>query len=182
LFIIGLACNTVSNAEEDSQGKKRVTLNVIAFDDKDHVVGDLTSKDFQVMDEGKPQPITFFRHDEHQAPVVILFDLLNQGLGAQGYSANQMIHALEHTESSDSIYFYLLTKEANMRPLRALPNPKAPVDEPSGPWTAHIGPMLEAAMNALWQRDKTTSTLSLRPIAQSGRLVKKCRRFPTGST
>jgi hypothetical protein len=52
-----------------------------------------------------------------KAPVGILFDLLNEGLGAQGYSANLMIHALEHTESSDSIYFYLLTREANTRAL-----------------------------------------------------------------
>jgi hypothetical protein len=73
---------------------------VIAFDDKGHVVGDLTSMDFQVMDQGKPQPITFFRHDERQATVVILFDLLNEGLGAQSYGAQEIIRTLEHLESS----------------------------------------------------------------------------------
>jgi hypothetical protein len=102
LFIAGLACYTASNAGESTQpqGKKPATLNVIAFDDKGHVVGDLTSKDFQVMDQGKPQPITFFRHDERQATVVILFDLLNEGLGAQSYGAQEIIRTLEHLESS----------------------------------------------------------------------------------
>jgi len=149
LFIVGLACNMAYKAEENTQAKERVTLNIIAFDDKDHVVGDLTSKDFQVMDEGTPQPVAFFRHDEHQAPVVILFDLLNESLGAQGYSTDQIIHALERAESSDSIYFYLLTKEGNVRALRALPKRKDQVDESSGAWTAQIRPLLEAAMNSV---------------------------------
>jgi hypothetical protein len=149
LFIVGLAGNTTYKAEENRQAKNRVTLNIIAFDDKEHVVDDLTSKDFQVMDDGKPQPITFFRHDEHQAPVVILFDLLNDSLDAPGYSTDQMIRALEHTESSESIYFYLLTKKGDVRALRALPKRKYQVDESSGAWTAQIRPMLEAATKSV---------------------------------
>jgi VWFA-related protein len=152
LFILGVACHIASSAGEDNlraQGNKRVTLNVVAFDDKGHVVGDLTSKDFQMMDQGKTQPIRFFRHDEQQAPVVILFDLLSQGLGAQGYGAQEIIRALEHQDSSDSLYFYLLTREANLQPVRALPDESVQADARGGPWTANIRPTLEAAMNSV---------------------------------
>lgn len=47
LFIVGLASNTAYKAEENTQTKKRVTLNVIAFDDKGHVVGDLAARIFR---------------------------------------------------------------------------------------------------------------------------------------
>ncbi len=40
------------------------SLNVIAVDNQGQPVNDLTSDDFQVTDAGKPQKISFFRHNE----------------------------------------------------------------------------------------------------------------------
>lgn len=104
-----------------------------------------------MIDQGQPQPITSFRHDERQAPVVILFDLLNQGLGSQGYGAEEIIRALEHLESSDSLSLYLLTREATLQPVRALSDASGQnirVDAPSGSWPDNIRPILDAAMNS----------------------------------
>src|SRR6516162_5332053 len=81
------------------QTSTRITLNVVAFDSHDQIVGDLTSQDFQVSDQGKPQRIVSFHlnADAPQVapPVVLLFDLLNDGLGNRGYGTQEIIKALE---------------------------------------------------------------------------------------
>ena len=41
-----------------------VTLNLVAFDGHGQPVGDLTSDDFQIQDQGKRQQVVFFRHNE----------------------------------------------------------------------------------------------------------------------
>jgi len=148
LFTGCIASTLGSGVRQNSQEKKRVTLNVVAFDGEDHVVSDLSSKDLQVTDSGKPQPIALFRRNEEHAPVVILFDLLNDSLGAQGYGADEIIRALEHLEFSDNLYFYLLTRQGDLRPVRALPNARVKLETSNVPWTEQIRPMLEAAMKS----------------------------------
>lgn len=49
-----------------------VILPVTVTDDKGKFVSNLTAKDFRVLDEGRPQRLTFFSHSEKQ-PVVIGF-------------------------------------------------------------------------------------------------------------
>src|SRR5215469_6614230 len=67
------------------QTSARITLNIVAFDSHDQVVGDLTGQDFQVSDQGKPQRIVSFHRNAEAAqtspPVVLLFDLINESLG-----------------------------------------------------------------------------------------------------
>ena len=60
-----------------------VELPVTVTDDKGKFVSNLTAKDFRVLDEGRPQRITFFSHDEKQ-PIVAGF-LIDQ-------SNNMRIH------------------------------------------------------------------------------------------
>src|SRR5215469_10089740 len=93
------------------QTSARITLNVVAFDSHDQVVGDLTSQDFQISDQGKPQRIvSFHRNADPQAPpVVILFDLLNDNLANRGQGTAEIIKTLEHLQLSDSLYLYLLS-------------------------------------------------------------------------
>jgi hypothetical protein len=43
LFIACVASNLVSGVRQNSQEKKRVTLNMVAFDADDHIVSDLSS-------------------------------------------------------------------------------------------------------------------------------------------
>jgi VWFA-related protein len=153
LLAAGFTTTVAFKREENSkpQKTKRVALNVIAFDQNDHVVNDLTAHDFQVTDQGKPQPIASFEHNEQPAPVAILFDLLNDGAGAQGYGAQEIARALQHLGSSDSLYFYLLTREANLRVVRAVPAPGVEVEagQNNVPWTQRIGPLLDAIMNSV---------------------------------
>ena len=129
------------------QTSARITLNVVAFDSHDQIVGDLTSQDFQVSDQGKPQRIvSFYRNADPQAPpVVILFDLLNDGLGNRGYGTKEIIQALEHLESSDSLYLYLLTSQGQT-PVRGLPTPQEHNPPEKTPWTDHIKPLLQRAI------------------------------------
>lgn len=51
---------------------KEVILPVTVTDDRGYFVSNLTVEDFRVLDEGRPQRITFFNHNEKQ-PIVIGF-------------------------------------------------------------------------------------------------------------
>ena len=65
------------------QTSTRITLNVVAFDNHDQTVSDLTSQDFQVSDQGKPQRIvSFHRNADSQAPPVVI--LADGGFGTEG--------------------------------------------------------------------------------------------------
>lgn len=136
-------------ASPSPQTSTRITLNVVAFDNHDQIVGDLTSQDFQVSDQGKPQRIVSFHRNANASqvapPVVILFDLLNDGLGNRGYGTKEIIQTLEHLESSDSLYLYLLTSQGET-PVRGLPSPQEHNPPEKTPWTEHIKPLLEGAI------------------------------------
>src|SRR5215471_5462432 len=142
------------------QTSARITLNVVAFDSHDQIVGDLTSQDFQVSDQGQPQRIaSFHRNGELQAqlnnvptsqvapPVVILFDLLHDSLGNRGYGTREIIQALEPLGLSDSLYLYLLTSQGELTPVRGLPSPQEHDPPEKTPWTKHVKPLLEAAID-----------------------------------
>jgi VWFA-related protein len=135
-------------------------LNVVAFDNHDQIVSDLSRQDFQVSDQGMVQPVALFRRNEETArlfdspndrrrspAVLILFDLLNDNLGNRGYGVDNIIRALEPLESSDSLYLYLLTKQGSIRPIRSLTSGGAENAATAIPWTRQIRPMLEAAMD-----------------------------------
>src|SRR5262249_21138328 len=135
------------------QTSARISLDIVAIDGHDQIVGDLTSQDFQVSDEGKLQRIVSFgRSPESQVkpPVVILFDLLNGNLGSQGYGTEEIIQALQHFESGDSLYLYLLTNQARLSPVRALPDPHEQSPAEGGPWTEHIRPLLDSAIGNVY--------------------------------
>jgi VWFA-related protein len=140
---------------------------VIARDQHDQPVGDLSVDDFQVSDQGKAQRITFFRRNEdnrqlaaplgpHEysnrsgtaAPhgVVILFDLLNADLGYRGYGADEIVRSLQHLESSDFVYLYLLTNGGTLYPVRQLPGPETDPHAVNGAWTQQIKPLLDEAL------------------------------------
>jgi VWFA-related protein len=143
------------------QTSPRITLNVVAFDSHDQIVGDLTSQDFQVSDQGQPlRIVSFHRNGDAQAslnnvpnasqvapPVVILFDLLHDSLGNRGYGTQEIIKAFEHLELSDSLYLYLLSSQGELKPVRGLPSPQEHNPPEKTPWTEHIKPLLEAAID-----------------------------------
>jgi len=119
------------------QTSTRITLNVVAFDNHDQTVSDLTGQDFQVSDQGKPQRVVSFHRNADPQAVVILAD---GGFGTEG------IKVLEHLKLSDSLYLYLLTDE--LKPVRGLPSPQEHNPPEKTPWTEHIKPLLEAAIGS----------------------------------
>jgi VWFA-related protein len=119
-----------------------VSLNVVALDAKGQSVTDLSTADFRIWDNGKPQTIASFRRRESRpsplAPLgprqysnrspaaihhatVILFDLMNMQFQDRGYVFNQLFHSLQEFESTENLYLYLITVNGRLYPVHGLP-------------------------------------------------------------
>lgn len=142
-----------------------VTLNFTATDSQGHRVTDLTAADVQITDQGKPVPVVTFRGDglrpqaapgarefsNWPAPAVshaqvILFDLLNLSIANRQPAVDQIVHALENLETSDSVYLYLLNFGGELLPVRALPQSDPDARTAATPWTRDIRAMLDRAV------------------------------------
>ena len=151
--------------------KKLVNLNVVALDNHDEPVTDLTAADLQVTDAGKPQPIVFFRHNDERLqpqstlaagefsnrvgvrqahPTVILFDRFNDSIGPSAAAMNELGHALEKMEAGGGdLYLYFLTKQMKLYPVRPLPGADSATAKPlPDTWTHDGRSLIEAANNA----------------------------------
>ena len=100
-------------ADAPEQLKK---LNVAALDAHGQPVTDLTAADFQVFDDGKPQPILYFRFTSAKPkqatalgpreysnrsgaphdPVVILFDMLNDRIMGDAIVRTEIVDGLKN--------------------------------------------------------------------------------------
>jgi Ca-activated chloride channel homolog len=82
--VCGFLCAPAVPQEQDQPNTRiqvqvnEVILPVTVTDDKGKFVSNLTQRDFRVYDEGRPQRVTFFSHDQKQ-PVVVgfLLDMSN---------------------------------------------------------------------------------------------------------
>jgi VWFA-related protein len=168
------AGSAIAQRTETPRPPQLVRLNVVAVDSHGDPVDDLAKTDLQVFDNGKPEEIVSFRHDDsrvHRAAAlapgefsnrtgnnirhatVILFDLLNEHMGARGNSWNELIHYLQPLEASEGLYLYLLTLEGRLYPVHGLPNPEAKdTPDPGGaPWTQQAKPLLDQAMKNVFR-------------------------------
>jgi VWFA-related protein len=159
-------------ADDLSESESRlIDLNVIAVDIHGRPVSDLTSDDFQVNDAGKPQKISFFRHNDRKLwrtpslgpnefsnragaeiphATVILFDLLNERFGARGYAWNQLVHDLEPLETADYLYLYVLTVDGRLYVVHGLAGEEGKAPQPGAvAWTSQIKPLMNQAMRAV---------------------------------
>jgi VWFA-related protein len=140
-------------------------LNVSAVDAHGQPVTDLTAADFQITDDGKPQPIVFFRYTAgkpaqtelgpreysnrspvQRPPIVILFDMLNDRLMGDAVIRGEMVDALKNLEQSENIYLYLLTPRGELFPVHPLPRPDTVLKPETEPWTRQIAPILDQAL------------------------------------
>jgi VWFA-related protein len=163
------AGSAIAQRTETPRPPQPVRLNVVAVDSHGDPVDDLAKTDLQVFDNGKPEQIVSFRHDDsrvHRAATlapgefsnrtgtnvrhatVILFDLLNEHMGARGNSWNELVRFLQPLEVSEGLYLYLLTLEGRLYPVHGLPNPEAKdtPDSAGAPWTEQAKPLLDQAM------------------------------------
>jgi VWFA-related protein len=147
--------------------KEEVILNVTALDSKGRPVTDLTSADFQIVEDVGPRAITSFRVTSAQPspgtrppPIVILFDLMNTHWSRREYVANRIIKVLNPLETDVGIYLYLLTADGELRPVRPHGTGQAAAIEQGSiagrwdaeklddtPWTKMIRPRLTQAIS-----------------------------------
>lgn len=128
-----------------------VRMNVTAFDGKGQPVGDLTAADLQIQDGGKEQAPVFFHAGPRKAGAVshatlVLFDLLNADMTNRGFSTDEIVKGLQGRETSDLLYFYLLTPDIKLQAVRALPNSPSDVRPGEAPWTKNIRTLLDGAL------------------------------------
>ncbi len=142
-----------------------ISLNILAFDNHGQPVGDLSSDDFQVTDQGKVQPIVAFRKSGETpqlslkpgesrssvpAVTVILFDLLNANIASRTYAEDEIVHSLEHLETSDAVYLYLLTNAGSLYTVHPMPDHTTDLGEAATPWTQQIRPLLKTAIDNVY--------------------------------
>ena len=172
---IALAAAGYAGAKQGAGGAQGLTrmvrLNVAAQGSHGKAAPALEQGDVQVTDAGKAQNIVLFRSNatrqrKPDAPLepgevtnldpgmpsqvtVILFDLLNTRLDAQGYMRGQLLEALKKAEGSDSVYLYVLTL-SGLTPIQPLPEPGEDAPPQTGvPWTRQAQPKLDAAMQSV---------------------------------
>jgi VWFA-related protein len=152
-----------------SQASTLITIQVSAVDGHGQPVTDLRVNDFRVEYGGKPQPPAFARFLASRDPrtplgtdefsnrtnappshsTVILFDLLNASFNERGRGWHEIVESLQHLESSDHFYLYLLTRDGSLYPVHALPAAEDQVGAAELPWTKQVEPLLDRAMNAV---------------------------------
>lgn len=137
LLFLAIACAFPLAGQQPSPGKL-ITLNLAATSSRDESVTDLKAADLQLREDGKAQPIVFFRFggsnrtmaphgpgefDNHASPtpVVILFDRWNERLVMSGRSGIELGTAIQHLETAGNIYIYFLTNKGELAPVHPLP-------------------------------------------------------------
>jgi VWFA-related protein len=151
-------CAIVALGQSRTESTDARVLNVTALDEKGKPVTDLTSADFQIFDDDKPQIITGFTlllpPDGGKTPptTLILFDLLNVFAGQRDNSATLIVHAVQPLGPENSIYLYLLTNHGELYNVHDPTSLKAPEE----PWTKQVRLLLDQAIakvNALRIQD-----------------------------
>jgi VWFA-related protein len=143
-------------------------LNVAALDAQGQPVAGLSAPDFQLFEDGKPRDIVFLRFTGDRPllskpraneysnragagrPVtVILIDLLNEPFTNSSIVSGEVANALQHLESGDGLYLYILTPRGELYPIHPLPKTGIGAPPAAEPWTRDVGPALQAALKDL---------------------------------
>jgi VWFA-related protein len=163
-------------AQPPSPGRL-ITLNLAATNSRDEPVTDLQPSDLQLREDGKPQPVVFFRFsgtnrtmaphapgefDNHAAPppVVILFDRWNERLVMAGRSGVELSAAIQHMETVGNIYIYFLTNKGELVPVHSLPGTAGDVQSAAPPSPAELRAELERGFEE-YQGFRTSDDLNV---------------------
>jgi VWFA-related protein len=158
-------CACVPAAQSQESHAKLIRLNVVALDAHGQPVTGLHRADFQLLEDGKPQDIAFFRFTGGWAlrakpgpgeysnrdaarghATVVLIDMLSDRIMSDSVISREVDGSLRNLESSEGLYLYILTARGDLYPIHPLPKPDTEVTAAAEPWTRNIVPMLQAAL------------------------------------
>ena len=135
---ISCALPLLAQSNENGSPQRLMTLNVAATDSKGEPATDLHPTDIQLREDGKPQPIVFFRFAgptrttqppspaefaNHVAPppVVILLDRWNERLVMSSRSGVELGAAIGRMETVGNVYIYFLTNKGDLVSVHPMP-------------------------------------------------------------
>ena len=159
---VGLAC--VSQAL--AQSPVSIELNVAATDAKGAPVTDLRAADIRIREDGKLQPVVFFRFAGSQRPMaqpvpdefinrpsrpltVVLLDRWNEREMALASAWQDVGAAVGHLENVDRVYVYFLANHGEMVPVRPLPGVETDLRAVNQPTSAELVAKLNDAVRTL---------------------------------
>jgi VWFA-related protein len=161
-----------------------VNLWVMAGDKDGNPVKDLTSDDFQVVDDGIKQKVYFLRYDDNSLrpmpslgsgqlsnrvtadiphATVILFDLLNENFNDRAVLLNEIVEGLSKLDTADDLYLYILTEDGKLFAIHGFPETAYAFRPASAdPWTRQIKPLMDQAMRTVTSLRPKSIDLALR--------------------
>jgi VWFA-related protein len=175
-----LACAlpVFAQSGESAPQRRLVTLNVAATNSRDEPVTDLKLGDIQLREDGKPQPIVFFRFTGRARttlppapgefanhvtppPVVILLDRWNERLVTSSRSGIELGAAIQRMESVGNLYIYFLTNKGDLVSLHPLPVTSEDLHAAANPSPAELRAELDHGIQE-FQGFRTRDDLSVR--------------------
>ena len=176
--VITCALPVFAQSSEGAPQRRLVTLNLAATSSRDEPVTDLKLGDIQLREDGKPQPIVFFRFTggsrtatppgsggltNHFAPlpVVILLDRWNERLVMSSRSGIQLGAAIQRMESVGNVYIYFLTNKGDLVSVHPLPVTSEDLHAAANPSPAELRAELDQGIQE-FQGFRTRDDLSVR--------------------
>jgi VWFA-related protein len=141
---------------------KFVTIDISALGPHAQAVTDLKSSDIHLFDNNNPQSILYWRFNQRRAGTphvtAVVFNL--QSAGIKGPEWIETLNALRQFESSEFLYFYVVTAGGVLLPLHELPRPDAESRPVNTPWIAQNVPAFEQ----MWQHQQARQSTRSSPI------------------
>jgi len=102
LGVIGAAFDRGLQAQAPTitfkSGVDLVRVSAVVRDHKGRFVQDLAARDFEILEEGRPRPITDFHRDQSGVSIAVLFDVSGSMEGALGSAREAAEHVLSWLE------------------------------------------------------------------------------------
>ncbi len=167
-LFLGAFFTAIPQSSQAQPPRPLLTFNLVALDAKGRPLRELPASDLRIYDDGKLMQAAFCRPlvtaERKLAPlgpreysnrptggsvqsILILLDLLNANLAERGQGWNDIASTFQKLESGEYLYLYLLTKEATIYPVHALPDIENPAPSSDTDWVAQIPSLLDQAMH-----------------------------------
>jgi VWFA-related protein len=176
--MIACAIPALAQSNDPVPPHRLITLNVSATNSRDEPVTDLKLDDLQLREDGKPQPLVFFRfagansktapptpgefaNHPTPPPVVILLDRWNERLVMSSRSGIELGTAIQRLETVGNVYIYFLTNKGELAPVHPMPGTGEDLHVEANPSPAELRAELDRGIQE-YQGFRTRDDLSVR--------------------